>query len=150
MPKVADADVKCVKCAENHHTADSSIVRQQPAICANCGEDHPASYWGCPDFAKPRPTSYARTLAPSNTPSLTSSNIPALAPTPALNQTPSKPEYSILWKTSPGYCGLSILTDCFLVLRKITPALAGKTTPIKIITALLSCATDIATLIKPN
>jgi hypothetical protein len=39
--------VKVTKCAGDHLTMDCTRPRKQPAICANSGEHHPASYRGC-------------------------------------------------------------------------------------------------------
>lgn len=39
---------RCVKCAENHTTADCQKKdRHEPARCCNCGQDHPANYREC-------------------------------------------------------------------------------------------------------
>lgn len=38
----------CVKCAKNHLTKDCPIKHKiKEVVCANCGQDHPASYKGC-------------------------------------------------------------------------------------------------------
>lgn len=37
----------CVKCAENHLTAECTKPRNTPAKCTNCSEAHPANYRGC-------------------------------------------------------------------------------------------------------
>lgn len=38
---------KCVKCGENHITAECMKNKTTPPKCANCQESHPASYRGC-------------------------------------------------------------------------------------------------------
>lgn len=38
---------KCVKCAENHQSVNCPKEKNQPATCANCNENHAASYKGC-------------------------------------------------------------------------------------------------------
>lgn len=38
---------KCVKCGENHITAECTKSKVLPAKCANCNDSHPASYRGC-------------------------------------------------------------------------------------------------------
>lgn len=47
------ADPRCVKCAKAHFTYTCKKPRTEPATCANCGNDHPANYKGCPSFPKP-------------------------------------------------------------------------------------------------
>lgn len=37
----------CVKCAGNHLTASCTKLRNTPAKCINCNEEHPANYRGC-------------------------------------------------------------------------------------------------------
>lgn len=43
---------KCVKCAGAHLTQECLKDRNTPARCANCQEDHPASYRGCKAWPK--------------------------------------------------------------------------------------------------
>lgn len=38
---------RCVKCAQNHLTAQCSKPKEARPKCANCSGDHPASYRGC-------------------------------------------------------------------------------------------------------
>lgn len=38
---------KCVKCGENHITAECTKSKTLPAKCANCHDSHPASWRGC-------------------------------------------------------------------------------------------------------
>ncbi|KAG8235825.1 hypothetical protein J437_LFUL016086 [Ladona fulva] len=43
---------RCVKCGGNHLTADCKKEAGEAAVCANCKGGHPASYRGCPVYAK--------------------------------------------------------------------------------------------------
>ncbi|KAK9717082.1 zinc finger associated protein [Popillia japonica] len=45
---------KCVACAGEHEARDCLRPKCDPATCANCGEQHPANYRGCPRFPKSR------------------------------------------------------------------------------------------------
>lgn len=45
---------KCVKCAGNHHYTECEKDKNAPAKCANCGENHTASYRGCSSWPQPR------------------------------------------------------------------------------------------------
>ncbi len=40
----------CVKCAGGHRTEQCTKTREDPPRCANCRENHPASYRGCEIF----------------------------------------------------------------------------------------------------
>lgn len=46
------AEIKCVICGDGHFARDCNRPKDVPATCANCGEQHPASYRGCPRFPK--------------------------------------------------------------------------------------------------
>lgn len=39
--------VKCVKCAGSHRSFECDKEREVPAVCCNCGKDHPASSTDC-------------------------------------------------------------------------------------------------------
>lgn len=78
------AAIKCVKCGEGHRAAECIRIKEKDKpTCANCGNDHVASYRGCPKVpkisSKPPPdspkkhTSYAN-AAKNNSDS--QSNIP--------------------------------------------------------------------------
>lgn len=41
-------DPKYLKCAENHRTNLCPKTANEKCICANCGEEYPANYKGCP------------------------------------------------------------------------------------------------------
>ncbi|KAG8240160.1 hypothetical protein J437_LFUL019277 [Ladona fulva] len=43
---------RCVKCGRNHLTAECKKEAGEAAVCANCKGGHPASYRGCPVYAK--------------------------------------------------------------------------------------------------
>ncbi|KAG8228657.1 hypothetical protein J437_LFUL008308 [Ladona fulva] len=43
---------RCVKCGENHLTANCTKRAGEAAVCANCKGSHPASYRGCPSYEK--------------------------------------------------------------------------------------------------
>ncbi|KAG8239648.1 hypothetical protein J437_LFUL019335 [Ladona fulva] len=43
---------RCVKCGENHLTANCTKKAGEAAVCANCKGSHPASYRGCPSYEK--------------------------------------------------------------------------------------------------
>ncbi|XP_025832743.1 uncharacterized protein LOC108742256 [Agrilus planipennis] len=100
------ATARCVKCRQKHHTSTCEKPRNQPAKCANCGGEHPASYRGCPQFSElPRPrarttpdsrtasnstasavrqgVSFARATAPRSTPSTPTASQAAPGPAPA-------------------------------------------------------------------
>ncbi|CAH0559326.1 unnamed protein product [Brassicogethes aeneus] len=47
------APPECVRCGEGHLAKECQKSRDTPAVCANCGGSHPASYRGCPKFPKP-------------------------------------------------------------------------------------------------
>ncbi|KAK9717104.1 zinc finger associated protein [Popillia japonica] len=49
------APKKCVACAGDHESPACPRPKQDPATCANCGEQHPANYRGCSRFPKLRP-----------------------------------------------------------------------------------------------
>lgn len=40
-------DSKCVKCGGPHESKKCSKSKEEPAKCANCGQNHPANYRGC-------------------------------------------------------------------------------------------------------
>ena len=40
-------ETRCVKCLGKHSTKDCNVARNTPAVCVNCGQNHPASYRGC-------------------------------------------------------------------------------------------------------
>ncbi|KAK9720011.1 zinc finger associated protein [Popillia japonica] len=54
------APKKCVACAWDHDSYACPRPKQDPATCANCGEQHPANYRGCARFPK------IRSLTPKN------------------------------------------------------------------------------------
>lgn len=56
------ANPKCVKCAGNHLTSECTIDKQTPPKCANCLQQHPASYRGCSAWPKVK-----QTYVPKNT-----------------------------------------------------------------------------------
>lgn len=148
MPRFGQAQIRCkatqtcVKCAGDHH-----ILSDQPAVCVNYGGQHPASYPGCPKFPKLKHIIYARALAPSTTP---------LPVNPALIQTLTSP----IQTSSPPSQNATILENILnllqaynsekvnAVIEKIAIAIVGKTTVPEIITALLSCAVDVITILK--
>lgn len=41
------AEYKCVKCSKNHRAYECDMTKNEKPICANCGENHVASYRGC-------------------------------------------------------------------------------------------------------
>lgn len=43
---------RCVKCREGHLTADCTIKKTSTSKChsVNCGEEHPITYKGCPNY----------------------------------------------------------------------------------------------------
>ncbi|XP_049771253.1 uncharacterized protein LOC126143074 [Schistocerca cancellata] len=43
---------RCVKCAGPHLSGACTKKREEPAICANCRGNHPASFRGCPERLK--------------------------------------------------------------------------------------------------
>lgn len=43
---------RCVKCGEEHSTAECKLPNSQPAKCLHCGDSHPASYQGCKVYQK--------------------------------------------------------------------------------------------------
>lgn len=43
---------KCVKCGDEHPTAECQKNRETPARCSNCNKDHPANYRGCRVYQK--------------------------------------------------------------------------------------------------
>lgn len=47
-------DPRCIKCGDNHELANCKLAKSDPCKCANCGEPHPASYRGCPEYQKLR------------------------------------------------------------------------------------------------
>ncbi|KAK9739013.1 hypothetical protein QE152_g9374 [Popillia japonica] len=49
------APKRCVACAGDHEDDVCPRSKSEPATCANCGEEHPANYRGCPRFPRPRP-----------------------------------------------------------------------------------------------
>ncbi|CAH0547208.1 unnamed protein product [Brassicogethes aeneus] len=63
------APPKCVKCAGEHLSNDCTKSKESKATCANCGESHPASYRGCPNYPKleqkPQETKSAQQQQPS-------------------------------------------------------------------------------------
>lgn len=76
-----NAHPRCVKCAGAHHT--NACTKSDPttlATCANCNEQHTASYRGCPVFKAATISHKARLLASK---SLTERAQPALAPAAA-------------------------------------------------------------------
>lgn len=46
------ATARCVRCGLAHHTVECKRPTTEPASCANCGGQHPASYKGCSAFPK--------------------------------------------------------------------------------------------------
>ena len=40
-------ETRCVKCLGKHNTKECTVDRNTPAVCVNCGQNHPASYRGC-------------------------------------------------------------------------------------------------------
>lgn len=40
-------DPRCVKCSLSHESKFCPKMKEEPAKCANCGKNHPASYRGC-------------------------------------------------------------------------------------------------------
>lgn len=50
--KNCHAQVRCVKCGENHISKDCNKDPALPAKCANCNGAHTANYHGCPNFPK--------------------------------------------------------------------------------------------------
>lgn len=71
------ANVKCVKCSGNHRAYECELTKVDQPKCANCGENHVASYRGCTKAPKlkktdnnttsnsqqPKPMSYAAAVA---------------------------------------------------------------------------------------
>jgi len=41
-----------VKCGAEHYTENCTKKLEEPAKCANCGENHTANYKGCHTFKK--------------------------------------------------------------------------------------------------
>lgn len=41
---------RCVKCTDNHLTSECQKRQNDPPICANCGEHHPANFRGCSSY----------------------------------------------------------------------------------------------------
>lgn len=52
------AAIKCVKCGQGHRSTDCPLIKEKDTpTCANCGNNHVASYRGCPMAPKPnKPT----------------------------------------------------------------------------------------------
>ncbi|KAK9703824.1 hypothetical protein QE152_g29064 [Popillia japonica] len=42
--------VRCVKCADKHRSFECAKSREEPAVCCNCGKNHPASSVECPAY----------------------------------------------------------------------------------------------------
>ncbi|KAK9703788.1 hypothetical protein QE152_g29071 [Popillia japonica] len=42
--------VRCVKCADKHRSFECAKSREEPAVCCNCGRNHPASSVECPAY----------------------------------------------------------------------------------------------------
>lgn len=51
-------EYRCVKCPHRHAPGDCPLEDDQPAVCVNCGGNHPASYKKCSVYTK-----YAERLA---------------------------------------------------------------------------------------
>jgi hypothetical protein len=45
---------RCVKCGKDHSSNTCGKSKETPAICANCGGSHTASYRGCCKFPQPK------------------------------------------------------------------------------------------------
>jgi len=60
---------RCVKCAENHSSISCPKEKTEPATCANCHENHAASYKGCRIYQE---ISKKRSNVPNSRPALTS------------------------------------------------------------------------------
>lgn len=57
---------KCVKCAGNHLIQDCTMDKQTPPKCANCNQQHPASYRGCSAWPKIKSTNPPTNVAARN------------------------------------------------------------------------------------
>lgn len=65
--KNCTATPKCVKCAQDHHTAECGKTKETPANCANCGKTHTASYRGCKSWPKLRQINKSSDVTESST-----------------------------------------------------------------------------------
>lgn len=164
------AEVKCVKCAGDHRAADCQRPRDAAATCVNCGGPHPASYRGCPKFPQlpksaPKPTSAPTAAAAPPTPAACPVAPPTVRPgvSYARATAPAVPEVcgpahlggmnpaASTKEDSPLEQILKLLQKINFdrlvpVIQKVSAALAGKTTMPEVLTAVLSCAQDIASL----
>lgn len=53
---------RCVKCGDEHPTAECQKSKEAPAKCFNCNLDHPASYRGCAVYQKIIKDKYQKTM----------------------------------------------------------------------------------------
>lgn len=96
------ANVRCMKCAKEHHTKDCQKTREVPALCINCGGDHPASYRSCPLYIsiskkvkKPQINSNAHRDNQAPQPQNSQIDFPEFTPRYYHKQTPKKTLNSI-------------------------------------------------------
>ena len=52
----------CKKCAGSHKHTDCTSREDQPPKCNNCGEEHPATFAGCPNYQKAKITQVAQKI----------------------------------------------------------------------------------------
>lgn len=102
---------RCHRCAGAHHYTNCTKPTTTPALCCNCGGNHPANFSGCPRFPKthnPLPqvytphiiqhpahvqngVSYAQTLTGNNNPLINAINQLQMALTAFLTSPPPPP-----------------------------------------------------------
>lgn len=46
------ASPRCLKCADGHYTRDCTKPKTEPAVCCNCGGDHPANHTKCEAYRR--------------------------------------------------------------------------------------------------
>ncbi|KAG8237705.1 hypothetical protein J437_LFUL017659 [Ladona fulva] len=70
---------RCVKCGGNHLTADCKKEAVEAAVCAYCKGGHPASYRGCPVYAKlKQKLNYLKNKAQNKTKKLENLQVPLI------------------------------------------------------------------------
>lgn len=147
------ATPRCVKCGQEHHSAQCTKPREEPAKCANCTLAHPASYRGCAAFPKPPPAfhrtapsgpsaprrhgvSYARATQPEAASTAQPRAAPKEVPTPAEQPTP---------QPTPVEDGKAKKMQ--EVIKLVTTALTSCSDPNSLIAAVLGCLPAILSLL---
>jgi len=160
------AEPRCVKCGQQHHTITCKKTRDEPAKCANCGGAHPANYRGCPAFPKPRiarpagvkatqPAKQSSVVSPAISYAKAASGSKASDTVESQNQNSTSTSAAVNADNANIIAQLVQLVSridinrLLEVAKKVLTALTSANGMPEILTALLGCAQDIATLFAP-